>query len=145
MARERVVIDTNVFVNGLLSAESTPAPCIQRAVEVDQLVASEATLRELFTTLLSSRFDRYVSRERRDALLFRLAPIVEVVPMVQEIRECRDPKDDKFLEAAVNGRAGIVVSGDRGLPAPRGETLASHRGRRCIAGRMQPAFHHGAG
>jgi len=35
--------------------------------------------------------------------------------MVQEIRECRDPKDDKFLEAAVNGRAGIVVSGDGDL------------------------------
>jgi len=71
MARERVVIDTNLFVSGLLSAESTPAPCIQRAVEVDQLVASEETLRELFTTLLSCKFDRDVSRERRDALLFR--------------------------------------------------------------------------
>jgi predicted nucleic acid-binding protein len=27
----------------------------------------------------------------------------------------RDPKDDKFLEAAVNGRADVFVTGDRDL------------------------------
>ena len=67
----------------------------------------------LFVTLLSPRFDRYVSRERREALLLRLAPIVQVVPVVQQIRECRNPNDDKFLEAAINGRAGL--SGDADL------------------------------
>ena len=28
---------------------------------------------------------------------------------------CRDPKDDKFLELAVNGRADVIVSGDADL------------------------------
>ena len=115
MTRERVVIDTNVLVSGLLSTTSTPAKAVERAVIRAQLVATKATLRELITTLLSPKFDRYVSRERRDALLLRLAPLVEIVEVVQEIRASRDPKDDIFLEAAVNGRADVLVSGDGDL------------------------------
>ena len=60
---------------------------------------------------------RYVSPERRDVLLDRLAPLVEIVDVLQPIRASRDPKDDKFLEAAVNGRADVIVTGDKDLIA----------------------------
>jgi len=33
----------------------------------------------------------------------------------ETIRACRDPKDDKFLELAVSGRAACIVTGDDGL------------------------------
>jgi len=33
------------------------------------------------------------------------------------IRACRDPKDDKFLEVAVYGRADLIVTGDNDLLA----------------------------
>src|SRR5438552_3729532 len=115
MTRERVVIDTNVLISGLLSMTSTPAKAVERAVTSGQLVATTATLRELMTKLLSPKFDRYVSRERRDALLIRLAPLIEIIEVVQIVQACRDPRDDKFLEAAVNGRADVLVSGDRDL------------------------------
>jgi putative PIN family toxin of toxin-antitoxin system len=68
-------------------------------------------------TLLSPKFDRYVSQARREELLARLAPIVEIVEVVQQVRACRDPKDDQFLEAAVNGRADVVITGDEELLA----------------------------
>lgn len=29
---------------------------------------------------------------------------------------CRDPKDDKFLEVAVNGAATYIITGDNDLP-----------------------------
>ena len=112
MTRERVVIDTNVFISGLLSSTSTPAKVVDRAIEQGQLLASSATLRELMTKLLSPKFDRCVSRERRNALLERLAPHVELVEIVQRIQAARDPKDDKFLEVAINGEAQVLVSGD---------------------------------
>ena len=113
--RERVVIDTNVLISGLFSTTSTPAQAVERAITSGQLVATAATLRELMTKLLSPKFDRYVPRERRDALLLRLAPLIEIVEVVQQVRASRDPTDDKFLEAAVNGRADVLVSGDRDL------------------------------
>ncbi len=115
MARERVVIDTNVLISGLLSTTSTPAQAVEKAVTTAQLVATLETLRELIATLHASKFDPYVRRERRDALLERVASLVELIDVLQAIRASRDPKGDKFLEAAVNGRADLIVTDDRDL------------------------------
>lgn len=65
----------------------------------------------------SPKFDRYVSRDRREALALRLAPLIEIVPVLQIVRASRDPKDDKFLEVALNGRADVLVTGDSDLLA----------------------------
>jgi putative PIN family toxin of toxin-antitoxin system len=115
MRRERVVLDTNVLISGVLSASSTPSRALEVAVRQAQLLASAATLRELMATMLAPRFDPYLSREKRDALLLRFAPLVEIVEVVQRVRACRDPKDDQFLEVSVNGRADLIVTGDGDL------------------------------
>ena len=115
MQTDRIVLDTNIFISGLLSATSPPARVLELAVRQGQLLASVDTQQELVRTMLSERFDRYVSRARREALLVRIAPLVELVASTQVVRACRDPKDDKFLEAAVNGRADVVITGDRDL------------------------------
>jgi uncharacterized protein len=31
------------------------------------------------------------------------------------VQECRDPKDDKILELALNGQARYIISGDKDL------------------------------
>lgn len=115
MTRERVVLDTNVLISGLLSTTSPPALAVEKAVTTAQILATTETLRELLETLSLEKFDRYVRRERRDALLQRIAAIVEIVDVLQPIRASRDPKDDKFLEAAVDGRATVIITGDRDL------------------------------
>jgi uncharacterized protein len=40
---------------------------------------------------------------------------VEFVPIIQTVRECRDPDDDKILELALNGRADVIITGDEDL------------------------------
>ena len=115
MTRERVVIDTNVLISGLFSTTSTPAKAVEKAATGAQLIATIETLRELIEKLHSPKFDRYVRLERRDALLERIASLVEIIDVLQSIRGSRDPKDDKFLEAAVNGRADVIVTGDKDL------------------------------
>jgi putative PIN family toxin of toxin-antitoxin system len=115
MARERVVIDTNILISGLLVTASTPAQAVDKAVMKAQLVATIDTLRELIEELYSPKFDRFVRRERRLALLERVASLVEIIEVLQSIRASRDPKDDKFLEAAVNGRGDVIVTGDKDL------------------------------
>jgi len=115
MTRERVVIDTNVLISGLFSTTSTPAQAVEKAVTKAQLIATTETLRELIEKLLLPKFDRYVRLERRDALLERVASLVEIVEVLQPVRAARDPKDDKILDAAVNGRADVIVTGDKDL------------------------------
>jgi putative PIN family toxin of toxin-antitoxin system len=41
----------------------------------------------------------------------------EWIDVSVQIAACRDPKDDKFLELAVNGRATHIVTGDSDLLA----------------------------
>ena len=89
MTRERVVTDTNVLISGLLSTTSTPAQAVEKAVTEGQLVATLETLRELIEKLHSSKFDSYVRRERRDALLERVVSLVEIIEVLQPIRASR--------------------------------------------------------
>ncbi|NIU85057.1 MAG: putative toxin-antitoxin system toxin component, PIN family, partial [Candidatus Thorarchaeota archaeon] len=46
------------------------------------------------------------------ALLFKEADLKEPT---ENIRICRDPKDDKYLELAVSGSANFLISGDKDL------------------------------
>jgi putative PIN family toxin of toxin-antitoxin system len=79
------------------------------------LIFTDNTRRELIATMLSSKFDRYANGSKREAFLLALAPIMEMVQVVQLVRLCRDPFDDAVLEAALNGRAEAVVTGDKDL------------------------------
>ncbi|MFZ0761244.1 MAG: putative toxin-antitoxin system toxin component, PIN family [Candidatus Sulfotelmatobacter sp.] len=111
----RIVVDTNVLVSRLILPRSVPAQALRRAELEGRLLISEATMYELADALSRPRFDRYVSREDRKGFLQRLGTIAELVPIIHLIRECRDPKDDKFLEVALDGRADVIITGDADL------------------------------
>jgi putative PIN family toxin of toxin-antitoxin system len=49
--------------------------------------------------------------------LAKMLEAAELVLITERITACRDPRDDKFLELAVNGHADLIVSGDRDLLA----------------------------
>ncbi|MFZ0771717.1 MAG: putative toxin-antitoxin system toxin component, PIN family [Candidatus Sulfotelmatobacter sp.] len=115
--RQRVVVDTNVLVSRLLAAESIPGLAVREARRRGRLLVSDATMYELAEVLSREKFDRYVSLEQRKQFLRQLGRIAELVPIIQVIRECRDPKDDKFLEVALNGRADVIITGDVDLLA----------------------------
>jgi putative PIN family toxin of toxin-antitoxin system len=113
----RIVADSNVLVSRLILPESFPAQALRNAEQEHQLLVSDATMYELADVLSRRKFDRYVRLVDRKGFIQRLAEIAEFVPIIQRIRECRDPKDDKFLELALNGRADMIITGDRDLLA----------------------------
>jgi uncharacterized protein len=115
MTNDRLVFDTNVLISGLLWPPSVPGRVLDHAIKHSHLLATAETLDELVVTLLSAKFDSYVSRDSREILLAQLVPVVELIEAVQVVRACRDPRDDKFLEAAVNGRADVMITGDKDL------------------------------
>lgn len=47
--------------------------------------------------------------------LMRMFASAELVTITEPVTVCRDPKDDKFLELALNGRADLIISGDADL------------------------------
>lgn len=111
---QRVVLDTNVVLSGLLFPGANPSQVLLKAQNF-QLLGSDATLLELSEVMNRQRFDRYLERSLRQQLVAEYMNACEAVPILYPIRACRDPKDDKFLEVAVHGRAGAIVTGDADL------------------------------
>jgi putative PIN family toxin of toxin-antitoxin system len=115
--RERLVADTNALISRLLLPSSIPGRAVRKAVDNGLLLVSEATMEELADVLALPKFDRYISLEDRQQFLRLLGRLAEFVPIVYPVRACRDPKDDKFLEVALNGKAAVILSGDSDLLA----------------------------
>lgn len=115
MSELRVVIDTGVVVSAALLPRSVPRQAFDLAADRGRLLISSATVAELDDVLRRPKFDRYAGEEKRLELLAAVVREAEVIEVTETIAECRDPKDDKFLELAISGRASHIISGDADL------------------------------
>jgi putative PIN family toxin of toxin-antitoxin system len=61
------------------------------------------------------RLAAYVSLSESTLFLSELARVVELVTITERVELCRDPRDDKFLELALAGRADFLLTGDADL------------------------------
>lgn len=111
----RVVLDTNVLVSALLFRRSLPRQAVDLAVEHDTVLLSDETRAEIEEVIRRPKFDRYVSDALRAEFIANLLAVSEHVAVNRRIHACRDPRDDKFLEVAVNGGASCIVTGDDDL------------------------------
>jgi putative PIN family toxin of toxin-antitoxin system len=111
----RVVVDTGVAISAALLRRSVPRQAVDLAVSRGQLLVSEATTLELDDVFRRPKFDKYVRQEKRLAFLAALVRDAELVEITETIQVCRDPKDDKFLELAISGKATHIISGDPDL------------------------------
>jgi putative PIN family toxin of toxin-antitoxin system len=116
-ASDRFVADTNVLVSFVLRPNSTPGRAVTTALLDHLMVFSETTYSELDQVLMRSKFDRYVSRRQRKTVLRLLRDAALQVDPSEAIQACSDPHDDRILEAAVAGRASLILSGDKALLA----------------------------
>lgn len=114
---QRIVVDTNTLISRLLLPRSVPGKTVRKAVGTGQILISEMTLAELADVLSRPKFAPYVTIQDRQQFIRLLGRMAEMVPITHSIRACRDPKDDKFLELAVNGAADLIITGDKDLLA----------------------------
>jgi uncharacterized protein len=61
------------------------------------------------------KFKRYVSEEERLQFLAKFVGDAMIVEVTEVVIDCRDSKDNKFLELAVSGGAKCIISGDADL------------------------------
>lgn len=111
----RAVIDTGVLVSGLIRHQGPPA-AVLGALAADRFTAVFTTemLVELVEVLSRDRFRHkyHVRPEDITALIALLRLRGEPVVPARAVVACRDPKDDKFLTAAVAGAVDCIISGD---------------------------------
>ena len=112
------VLDTNVIASAVLIRGGIEDRVL-RAWFAGQyrLVLSAPILEEVRRVLEypKIRARRWMSDEETAQLLERLAESSVLVEGKQRLRICRDPADDKFVVAALEGEAGYIVTGDADL------------------------------
>jgi putative PIN family toxin of toxin-antitoxin system len=111
----RIVIDTGVAVSAVLLPRSIPRRAFDLAAARGRLLVSAETVAELDEVLRRSKFDKYVSESQRLEFLAALVHEAEVIDVVDVVEDCRDPKDNKFLELALSGRGSHILTGDADL------------------------------
>ena len=111
----RVAFDVNVLVSAMLSENSVPRAALNRALNQGTVLFSDALSEESRRVFVRGRFDRYVTLRERAEFFEGLVSDAEFVEITETIQVCRDPKDDRILELAVNGNAAYIVTGDADL------------------------------
>jgi putative PIN family toxin of toxin-antitoxin system len=114
-SKARYVFDTNVIVSSLLFENSHPSKAFRYALKNGEVLLSLELLEELSDVLGREKFNRFVTSEERDEFLETFVERAILVEIIEKVQECRDPKDDKILELALNGGAKYIVSGDKDL------------------------------
>lgn len=115
MNKFNVVIDNNALVSAAILKRSVPAKAFDIAVINFKIIYSFATLLEFQNVFFREKFDKYLSyKDRVDFLNYFLTHFFEV-QITSSITDCRDAKDNKFLELAVDGNAEYIITGDKDL------------------------------
>lgn len=111
----RAVIDTNVAVSAVLLLRSVSRQAFDFVVLQAQLLVSEEMLVELDEVLCRPKFNKYISERQQLEFFAALVRKANIIQVSDVITDCRDKKNNKFLELAINGKASHIISGDNDL------------------------------
>jgi uncharacterized protein len=112
----RAVIDTNVFVSGIISPKGSPCKILELARrEIFKVVTSTSINQEILNVLHRVRiYSKYALNEQVidgiAAFLYEGTILTEDSYKVLKIT--KDPEDNKFIGCAIEGDADYIVSGD---------------------------------
>lgn len=130
----RAVLDANVYVSAFLQPNGPPGQIIKHFLRnaAFDIVLSPAIVREIMRALDYPKVRKFIGAGIEPELWFEdIVVLADMVAGAQELSGvCEDPEDDKYLAAALEGRAACVVTGDQDLLA-----LEQHEGVRIVTPR----------
>jgi uncharacterized protein len=110
-----VVFDASTLVGALLREGSVPERALLLARAGATICLSdevEAEIREVFTR---PKFAKYLTPGRAELILAVLTASAVRTRPTMAVRDCRDAKDNKYLELALSAEADTVVASDDDL------------------------------
>ena len=114
----RAVVDTGIFVSALIRSRGTIGS-ILHALRDGRFTSIYTTdiLVEIIDVFGRNKFrvKYHIEPDDVSALIHLIRLRGELVIPTQTVNDCRDPKDNKFLEAALAGGVDCIISGDADL------------------------------
>jgi putative PIN family toxin of toxin-antitoxin system len=113
----RVVVDANVYLSALIRPEGPPGQILERLLvrEPHTIIVSKEILKEVRRALDYPKVRKKIDAtdEELDAWVDSVGVLADVVSGVPDVRVVEsDPDDDRYVAAALDGRADFIVSGD---------------------------------
>jgi len=109
------VFDANTVVSAALNPDGPPRRAIAMARTRGAIALSDAVLAEVAEVLARPKFARVLTVDRRREILELLSAAALWVEPEQKVQDCRDGKDNRYLELALAAGAAAIVSGDEDL------------------------------
>lgn len=110
-----IVFDASTLVSATFKRTSVPARAVRHAFRADRLAVSESVLNELVDVLARPKLTGVLDPALRSELLWQLDNLAAFFEPAEPVTDCRDPKDNKYLELALASGAGAIVSSDADL------------------------------
>ena len=112
-----IVFDASSLVGAAIGADSVPRRALHVARRRDLFALSTVVLDEIVEVLHRPRLARFIVPALRDELLDLLVPGAAWFEPSERVLDCRDAKDNKYLELALAAAASTIVSSDADLLA----------------------------
>ena len=120
MSKLLIVLDTNVLISAAFGIENTTPDQIHRALRKQEyiLVTSPEILQEVEEVLNREKIIQITKMTKAEIKKF-LQDLIDIAFIVSgnvavQVSQ-KDPDDDKFIAAAIEGKADYIVSGDKPL------------------------------
>lgn len=112
---KHIILDTNTILSAALTPKSISYQAVQKASLHFQIVLSTPIWNEIQDIFSRKKFEKYISEESRLIFLTSLKQNAVFIEPTEIITDCRDSKDNKFLELAVASDAHFIITGDEDL------------------------------
>ncbi|HWK59072.1 MAG TPA: putative toxin-antitoxin system toxin component, PIN family [Parapedobacter sp.] len=109
------VFDTNTLISSFLLPNSVARHALNRARRLGHIVLSKATADEFKGVFVRPKFDRYLPLAVRLEIIESFDSLAVYINPHHIVTDCRDPKDNKFLEIALSAKASAIITGDQDL------------------------------
>jgi len=110
----RVVIDTNVFISGVLVEESNPSIVLKawKRMQKYQLFITEEIIQEILRVMKELNISADIIAGWNKVIRKNAIPVAPT-RKIEAVKE--DPSDNKFIECAIESCADYIVTGDKHL------------------------------
>ena len=110
------VIDTNNLISAALIPTSTSRKALEKAITLGKIATAPNTLDELLDVIFRKKLDKYFVDNNERLVIVNILEANSVLfsPEIS-IDDCRDKKDNKFLELAITVKASCIITGDTDL------------------------------
>ncbi len=110
------VFDTNSLISSALLPNTTSRKALDKAIDLGVIAVSGKTIDEFIEVLFRQKFDKYFLNNNELWLIINKLEInARLFAPDISITDCRDTKDNKFLELAICANASCLITGDKDL------------------------------